>query len=662
MTHAKYMITHSLKAVATAIVLCCTLTACHEKQEPKMQPGTIATCKSTFDKAAKAQNLGDFAKAQALFDKVLQTPMQADKATNDSLQPIVNRALTQMLNTYQSKGDPCGCVSYMTQLSNRKRSVAAAMCKRDIATTLAYAVSRTENVDEAVHMMDSALRIPPVNPTHDRLMRDYGYAAAVYYCQDNRKDDVIKYGNMALDELAYSKNKSGGLWIGALLGMVYKRNGDIRSAIDMFNNCYNNSLITGDSLGMANTCYLTADMLLYWNLAAYANEYASRAVDIIRHIRNTNPMVCSNVLTNKAQIMVDLNHTDSAMYYLDKANIFTRDLPYNSGNSDIELIKGSMLLLKPSTHTQGRQMLVHVAANATTGIKTKAYYTLAKDYLANNDSQHGEQALDSTVALISNSTSPILVNDIYEYALNYYITTGNNAKVLQLANIFNKMSMVTSNSDILRKITENVIKFKMEKREESMRLKQAEMESKSKFMKIYSVAILLLLVCITIILLIRRRFAVLRQQFAEKQLENLTMQLEAIAKDRQLLTEKLKQKNDETTALNATTPQNQATTELQHFSHTKIQDKECETRFRNTFLQVHPLFLERLRDTVPNISPREELLSMLIAMKLDNSQIENIMCIARSSINMARYRLRSKMHLNREESLEEAIANILNRQ
>ena len=165
---------------------------------------------------------------------------------------------------------------------------------------------------------------------------------------------------------------------------------------------------------------------------------------------------------------------------------------------------------------------------------------------------------------------------------------------------------------------------------------------------------------VTVTFLIKRRYAVLQQKYAEQQLENLSYKLEAMARDKEALTDRLISQqqqlqfhDSELSAID--TPE---TPDI-NLSHTRIQDKEGENRFRNMFHQLHPNFLNRLRDEVPGISRREEMLAMLIALKLDNSQVENIMCIARSSINMARYRLRMKMHLNREDSLDEAILNIL---
>lgn len=55
---------------------------------------------------------------------------------------------------------------------------------------------------------------------------------------------------------------------------------------------------------------------------------------------------------------------------------------------------------------------------------------------------------------------------------------------------------------------------------------------------------------------------------------------------------------------------------------------EGEGKFRQRFELLHPLFLPRLRDRVPTVTQREELLSMLIVLKQDNKRIAELLAIA----------------------------------
>ena len=90
-----------------------------------------------------------------------------------------------------------------------------------------------------------------------------------------------------------------------------------------------------------------------------------------------------------------------------------------------------------------------------------------------------------------------------------------------------------------------------------------------------------------------------------------------------------------------------------------ILQTEGETKFRQCFELVHPLFLSRLREKVSSITPREELLSMLIVLKQDNKRIAELLGIAPRSVLMLRHRLRQKIGLAIESSLDIFIEGII---
>ena len=87
--------------------------------------------------------------------------------------------------------------------------------------------------------------------------------------------------------------------------------------------------------------------------------------------------------------------------------------------------------------------------------------------------------------------------------------------------------------------------------------------------------------------------------------------------------------------------------------------KNGEPKFRQRFELLYPLFLPRLRERVPAITRREELLSMLIVLKQDNKEIAELMAIAPRSVLMLRHRLRQKIGISTDNSLENYIEEIL---
>ena len=75
--------------------------------------------------------------------------------------------------------------------------------------------------------------------------------------------------------------------------------------------------------------------------------------------------------------------------------------------------------------------------------------------------------------------------------------------------------------------------------------------------------------------------------------------------------------------------------------------KDLEKHIKN----VHFEFLQRLKEKYPAISPRELDLSTYLLMNMSTKEIAEIMNISSGGVELARYRLRKKLDLNKKENL-----------
>ena len=98
--------------------------------------------------------------------------------------------------------------------------------------------------------------------------------------------------------------------------------------------------------------------------------------------------------------------------------------------------------------------------------------------------------------------------------------------------------------------------------------------------------------------------------------------------------------------------------ELETITPSMLQ-RDGEFKFRQCFEMLYPLFLHRLREKVPAITRREELLSMLIVLKQGNKEIAELLAIAPRSVLMLRHRFRQKIGMTTDNSLEIFIEEIL---
>lgn len=77
-----------------------------------------------------------------------------------------------------------------------------------------------------------------------------------------------------------------------------------------------------------------------------------------------------------------------------------------------------------------------------------------------------------------------------------------------------------------------------------------------------------------------------------------------------------------------------------------------ETKFRRAFVSLHPHFLKKLRRDYPELTSGDELLCMLIYLKVPPIDMAASLGISRSSLNSARYRLRKRLNLDKSADLD----------
>lgn len=83
-------------------------------------------------------------------------------------------------------------------------------------------------------------------------------------------------------------------------------------------------------------------------------------------------------------------------------------------------------------------------------------------------------------------------------------------------------------------------------------------------------------------------------------------------------------------------------------------DQDWE-QFEIHFDQVHGDFMSRFKKEYPSLSPQEIKLSAYLRMNLSTKEIAYLMNISVRGVEIARYRLRKKLHLERAENLQEYI-------
>lgn len=110
--------------------------------------------------------------------------------------------------------------------------------------------------------------------------------------------------------------------------------------------------------------------------------------------------------------------------------------------------------------------------------------------------------------------------------------------------------------------------------------------------------------------------------------------------------------------------------ELEKVAHTDVIDNvrqnlnpmllsgDDERRFRQSFAALYPHYLPALRRLCPELTKNDELLCMLIMLNQSTDEAALALGISRASVNSGRSRIRKKLGLGKDESLEAYLKNI----
>ena len=600
-----------------------------------------------FKQARTLQREGKHGEAIAAFKNYLTQPVPGNELSDEQMVRYTD-ALVQLMNTYQSKGDPEACVIVLKEVFQAS-PILQKNYLRDYYSVMGYALSRTENMKEAEETMLKAFTLPLHQATPERYFRDYAYAAAVFYSNPDYQTEVIDWCKEALAQAEFCKKTSGKQWVMAMLGSLYKRNGLIDKALDFFQRSKEEALEKKDELGVLNSLHALVDLFLYWDVPEYANLYASEAVQVEKTMTVENPMVSAQTYINKGRALQQLGQTDSVPFYADKARNLCQSLPYNSGMVDVNLLFGTYLTEKGGDSMQaGITELQQVTQQGTVVNRAKAYHQLAQTYLKNKENDRAEAMLDSMYTLLNQNDSPIYIHLNYQPILDFYLESNNPQKAEQYVRMMLQEQQAFKEKRLNFNLIEGIVDLQTKQHQQELEIVQLSKTNQRLWFLVAIVLSLAMVAAIVVLLLYQKKQHQIQMKMADDKFAKLVEKLD------QSISEKEKIAKEICELLNDKDKRQ----ELESLTPSMLQTNG-EAKFRQCFEMLYPVFLTRLREKVPSITRREELLSMLIILKQDNKEIAELLTIAPRSVLMLRHRLRQKIGMTTDNSLENFIDEIL---
>ena len=601
-----------------------------------------------YIEAKRLQQKGDFDEAIRGYREYLIQPFEEDRLDDHQLS-IYTDALVQFMNSHQSKGEPATCVTALQELFEIS-PILQNQCLRDFYSVMGYALSRTEDMDKAEEIMLRALALPLHNATNARYFRDYAYAAAVFYSNPDYQKEVVNWCNEALEQAKSSNNTSGQQWVKSMLGSLYKRNGDLSAAMELFQQSIEESRSNNDDLGVLNSLSSLVDLFIYWDIPEYANMYASEAVSVERRMIQKNPMVSAQAYINKGRALHHLGQKDSISFYTEKARMLCELLPYNSGMVDVDLLRGMTLVDEGGDSLEsGIQALDRVTAQGTPANQAEAYHHLAQAYLKLGNTAKAEYMLDNMYMILNqNPSSTNILHIDYKPILDHYFKKGDMVKVRQYVEMMLGEQDAFHERSVNYNLVESIVDLQTGSRLQELKIMQLNQSNHRLWMLIIIVLSVISTAVIATLFWYQRKKYVKQIRKADDTLETLVNKLDRVHKEKEIIAQELKEfltDKDNRQELETLTPY--------------VLRDDGETKFRQHFELLYPLFLPRLRERIPSISRREELLSMLIVLKQDNKSIAELLSIETRSVLMLRHRFRHKIGMAAEVSLENFIENLL---
>jgi tetratricopeptide (TPR) repeat protein/DNA-binding CsgD family transcriptional regulator len=600
-----------------------------------------------FKQARTLQREGEYEEAITLFKQYLSQPIEEDEFSDEQI-AIYTDALMQLMNTFQSKGDPESCIVTLQDIF-KKSTILQNKCLRDYYSVLGYALSRTERMMEAEQTMLKAFTIPLHRATPERYFRDYAYAAAVFYSNPNYQKEVIDWCQEALVQAELCKNTSGKQWVMAMLGSLYKRHGHINKALELFEQSKEEAQKRGDDLGVLNSLHTLVDMFLYWSVPEYANLYASEAIRVEQNMNLRNPMVSAQTYINKGRVLQQLRETDSIPYYVDKARQLCQALPYNNGMVDVNLLYGTYLTEREGEYLLlGIQELERVAQQGTNTNRAKAYHQLAQVYLRSDNGDMAEVMLDSVYRILNQNEAPIYIHIDYKPILEHYKKCDNQHKYSQYVGMMLQERDILESNRLNFNLIKAVVDLQTAQHAQELKIVRLKQSNQRLWFMIYMALSVIIIAAFVSLLHYQKRQHKRQMELADNKFAMLMQKLnQSNTQKEEIMQEicELLNDRDKRQELEALTP--------------SMLLKGGEHKFRQCFEMLYPLYMPRLRERVPSITRREELLSMLIVLKQDNKEIAELMAIAPRSVLMLRHRFRQKIGMAAEHSLENFIEEIL---
>lgn len=581
--------------------------------------------------------------------KLSQLLATADIAVpNDTLVKYVRQILNLAYYSYQgSRRFPPG-IEYLDSISNN--TFLQQHCKHELLSARASLYQLYGDNRTAIQLADEYLQLPEYDDA-DRYIPQAELISGVYFYSGNDVPQAIRLLERAMEGYHQGGRFQNMLRIISRLGIYYRLVGEYEKAVATNQEAINSYT---DSIAPPNIVIAYGEQAnLYAELGMY-----DRALQMNTKAQHYSLLKDSfglgDLYRYRAEIFRKTQEKDSIFYYLNQAEKVSAAQKSFKGVFVNRALAVDAYQDYPDSVQKALDLALSIcpdSARMPQWAKHQLDLHLGRALLQTGKAAQG-------ISLIEKAAKGYREMDMkeMEYSANRILMDYYRKMRMDDAffHCYDRNSIFADSlnyNERLRAVAAANIRFDTERQEKENKLlsTQLELQQRRLFFNIcISIALLLILIISIAYFFTRRKANRLLLEKRKQEIQKLIASQQELNRHNEELSKQIEQIMA-TNNLNA----------ISQLSGQNLLSKEDENNFRRSFAAIYPLYLPKLREKYPHLTRNEELLAMLICMNQSTDEIALIMGINRSSVNMIRSRMRKKINLTKEESLDEVIRQYL---
>jgi tetratricopeptide (TPR) repeat protein/DNA-binding CsgD family transcriptional regulator len=295
-------------------------------------------------------------------------------------------------------------------------------------------------------------------------------------------------------------------------------------------------------------------------------------------------------------------------------------------------------------------------------------FRLAIFYKKTGNYSESLNLLNKEIKLSDINKQEAYLSNVYKQRSEIYKLQKNYEGALSDFEIYKTLSDTIFNEKKASKINELRIVYDTEQKEKEIVLQQKDIQLLEQKEKVSQTRQLLLGIgMISLIALGSLLFYAIRQKMKRNKVERQKLDNSLQFKEKELTTHALHlaHKNEvlldlktQLKALKSESPSARGYQKVINTINLDINNDNNWEQFKNYFEDVHKDFNSKVMRNYPEVSNNDLRLMSLLKMNLSSKEIANILNISIEGVKKARYRLRKKLNLSTEESLQELVIEL----